>query len=47
MKPTAVPWGPFFTGNVLCFGTKYDANLELLSCQDLFYQPFHTSRSEE
>ena len=29
------------------FGIKYDANLEILSCQVLFYQPLHTSRSEE
>ena len=40
-------WGIFFTVNIICFGTKYDANLEIMSCQVLFYQPLHTSRSEE
>ena len=37
----------FFAVNILSFGTKYEANLEILSCQVLFYQPLHTSRSEE
>ena len=34
----------FFTVNItgICFGTKYDANLEIMSCQVLFYQPLHT-----
>ena len=27
-----------FTVNINCFGTKYDANLEIMSCQVLFYQ---------
>ena len=37
----------FFTVNIICFGTKYDANLEIMSCQVLFYKPLHTSRYEE
>ena len=32
--PTAVPWG--FFHSVICFGTKYYANLEIMSCQVLF-----------
>ena len=41
--------GIFFTVNIIfCFGTKYDASLGIImSCQVLFYQPLHTSRSEE
>ena len=39
--------GIFFIVNVSSFGTKYDANLEIVSSQVLFYQPLHTSRSEE
>ena len=40
--------GIFFTVKVIiCFGTKYYANLEIISCQVLFYQPLHTSRSED
>ena len=38
----------FLTVNIIfCFGTKYDANVEIMSCQVLFCQPLHTSRSEE
>ena len=40
--PTAVPWAFFFTGNIFCFGTKYDANLEIMSCQVVCCQPLHT-----
>ena len=47
MIPTAVPWGFFYRNIIICFGTKYDANLEIMSCQVIFYQPLHTSRSEE
>ena len=39
--------GIFCTVNINCFGTKHDANLEIMSGQLLFYQPLHTSRSEE
>ena len=49
MIPTAGTWG-FFDSNIILsifFGTKYDANLEIIYCQVLFYQPLHTSRSEE
>ena len=45
MIPTPVPW--FVLVNIICFGTKHDANLEILYCQVLFYQPLHTSRPEE
>ena len=34
--------GIFFTVNSICFGTKYDTNLEIMSCQVLCYQPLHT-----
>ena len=47
MIPTAVPWAFFCSNIIICFGTTYDANLEILSCHVLFYQPLHTSRSEE
>ena len=39
--------GIVFTVNDICIMGKYYANLELMSCQVLFYQPLHTSRSEE
>ena len=32
----------FFTVYSICFETKYDANLEIMSCQVLCYQPLHT-----
>ena len=44
---TTVPWGFGFSSVTICFGTKYDATLEVISCQVLLYQPLHTSRSEE
>ena len=35
--------GILFTVNIICFGTKYYASLEIImSCQVLSYQPFHT-----
>ena len=33
MIPTAVPWGFFYSNIIICVGTKYDANLEIMSCQ--------------
>ena len=39
--------GTFFSGSILCFGTNYDANLEIMSYHVLLCQPLHTSRSEE
>ena len=39
MIPTALRWR-FCTANIVCFGTKYDANLELKSCQVLFINLF-------
>ena len=33
--------------NMISFGTNYDANLEIMSCQVLFCRPLYTSRSEE
>ena len=30
MIPTAVPWGYFYSNIIVCFVTKYDANLECL-----------------
>ena len=36
----------FAVNIIICCGTKYDANLEITSCQKLFYQPVHTSRPE-
>ena len=48
MIPTAVRGTMFFFSvNIICFGTKYYANLEIMSCQVLFCQPLLTSRSEE
>ena len=47
--PTAVPWG-LLTENIFCFGTKYDANLEIMSCPRfrLSTSPYTcTSRPEE
>ena len=37
----------FFCSNIIiiCFGTIYDANMEILSCQVIFYQPFHTFKT--
>ena len=32
--------GDFFYGNMLCSGTKYYANLEIMSCQVLFFGVF-------
>ena len=34
--------GDFITVNIVCFGTKYYANLEMMSYQVSFYQPLHT-----
>ena len=34
--------GSFFTVTIICFGTKQDANLEIMYCQVVFYQPLHT-----
>ena len=39
--------GFFYIHLIICCGTKYDANLEIMSRQVLFDQPLHTSRSEE
>ena len=39
--------GIFFIYITICFGTEYDANLEIMFCQVLLYHPLHTSRSEE
>ena len=36
MIPTAVPWGFFYSNFIICFGTKYDSNLEVISCQVFF-----------
>ena len=37
MIPTAVPWGYLYNNIIIvCFGTKYDANLEIMSCQVYF-----------
>ena len=36
MIPTAVPGGFFYSNFITCFGTKYDANLEVMSCQVYF-----------
>ena len=36
MIPTAVPWGVLYSNFVVCFSTKYDANLEVMSCQVYF-----------
>ena len=47
MIPTAVPWGFFYSNIIFYFGTGYDAKLDILSCQFLFYQPLHTLRPEE
>ena len=35
-------FGYFFTVNIICFGTKCDAYLGIMSCQVLFYQHLHT-----
>ena len=43
----AVPYVFFCAVNIPCFETKYDANLEEMPCHFLFYQPLHTSISEE
>ena len=40
MIPTAVPWGFAYSNNIICFGTKYDANLEMLSRQFYFINLF-------
>ena len=40
MIPTAVLWGFFYSKFMVCFGTKYDANLEVLSCQVYFINLF-------
>ena len=47
MIPAAVPWSFFLHLKEFLFGTKYGANLEIMSCQGLFYQPLHTPRSKE
>ena len=39
--------GILFSLNILCFGTNRDANWEIMSCQVLFYQLLHTSKSGE
>ena len=35
MIPTAIAWG--FTANIISFGTKYDADLEIMSCQVFYF----------
>ena len=39
--------GICFTVNIYFLGTKYDANLEIISCQVLFYQPLHVHQDPE
>ena len=34
--PTAVPWGLFYSNFIICFGAKYDANLDVMPCQVYF-----------
>ena len=36
MIPTAIPWEFFHSNIIICFRTKYDANLKVMSCQVLF-----------
>ena len=38
--------GIFFTVSTICFGTKYDAKLKIMSCQ-VFYQPLHVHQDPE
>ena len=44
---TALPRGFFYSHLIFCFWTKYAASLEIMPCHVLFYQPLHTSRTEE
>ena len=40
--------GIYFSVNHICFRTAYDANLDKMYCQVLFYHPLHnTSKPEE
>ena len=34
--PTAVLWGFFYRNFIICFGTRYDTNLEVMSCHVYF-----------
>ena len=45
--PTAVPSGLFHSFITIWLRTKYDANLEIVSYQVLFYQSLHISRFEQ